>query len=684
MLKALADIATGAKSLDAALGTSGLAAVANEMAHTAEDHARHFTHPGPARDDAIALFWQVAPQAFADSATFAAAHLDPALTADRMVTAIKAGHHARDFTAAPLPEAFFRAVAQSTLQVMLSRADTVAALAPALWRESLKTSAAIKDETAEILALVRELHAVKQTTVPEITLIAMARKISPRVTDRAEALRALEAAVDHAAEAQARGEAGSNVDDFVDATLRRLAAITAEGRLDEAAAAADDAVDQAEAGLAQLLDAAINQHLLGYDAEGAARQVVKRLMLDTPTPSGLFGAILQEEDVWFERGREKGLRLDLEVAVSLARMSHTWARDAGQRGAGLNGLGTALWALGDLESDTTRLEEAVTTFRAALGEWTRERVPNAWAMIQNNLGVALKALGERQSGSARLEEAVVAHRAALEERTREGDPRDWAHSQNNLGIALARLGERERATVRLEEAVTTFRSALREITREREPHIWAKVQCNLGNALLALGERSGGLADLGQAVAAFRAAAGEVFREQAPLQWAGVQNGLGGALRALGEAERSEELLKEAVEALHASLEEWTRERVPLDWAGAQHNLGLALRALGERGSGTARLEEAVSAFRAALEERTRERVPLDWALARCDQGIALRILAERSLDVTMARGARDQMIPAVATMRSGGHLYWADRYAEQLGAVEALVDRLAGTVSGE
>ena len=71
-------------------------------------------------------------------------------------------------------------------------------------------------------------------------------------------------------------------------------------------------------------------------------------------------------------------------------MSHTWARDAGQRGAGLNGLGTALWALGDRESGTARLEEAVTTFRAALGEWTRERVPHDWAMTQNNLGVALK------------------------------------------------------------------------------------------------------------------------------------------------------------------------------------------------------------------------------------------------------------------------------------------------------
>ena len=35
-----------------------------------------------------------------------------------------------------------------------------------------------------------------------------------------------------------------------------------------------------------------------------------------------------------------------------------------------------------------------------------------------NLGIALRALGERESGTARLEEAVAAYRAALEEWTR--------------------------------------------------------------------------------------------------------------------------------------------------------------------------------------------------------------------------------------------------------------------------
>ena len=74
-----------------------------------------------------------------------------------------------------------------------------------------------------------------------------------------------------------------------------------------------------------------------------------------------------------------------------------------------NNLGNALAALGEREAGTARLEEAVAIYRAALEEWTRERVPLRWAMTQNNLGNALCTLGEREGGTARLEEAVAAY-----------------------------------------------------------------------------------------------------------------------------------------------------------------------------------------------------------------------------------------------------------------------------------
>ena len=70
------------------------------------------------------------------------------------------------------------------------------------------------------------------------------------------------------------------------------------------------------------------------------------------------------------------------------------------------------------ESGTSRLEEAVAAYRAALEELTRERVPLQRATTQNNLGIALQTPGERESGTSRLEEAVAAYRAALKEWTR--------------------------------------------------------------------------------------------------------------------------------------------------------------------------------------------------------------------------------------------------------------------------
>ena len=71
-------------------------------------------------------------------------------------------------------------------------------------------------------------------------------------------------------------------------------------------------------------------------------------------------------------------------------------------------------------------------------------MPLDWAMTQNNLGTALETLGERESGTARLEEAVVAYRQALKEVTSEHVPYYWEGTQRNLDRALALLDERKR------------------------------------------------------------------------------------------------------------------------------------------------------------------------------------------------------------------------------------------------
>ena len=66
-------------------------------------------------------------------------------------------------------------------------------------------------------------------------------------------------------------------------------------------------------------------------------------------------------------------------------------------------------------------------------------------------------LGERESGTARLDEAVAAYRAALEERTRERVPLDWAYSEQGLASALAALAKRQKNADIMEQALQSLR-----------------------------------------------------------------------------------------------------------------------------------------------------------------------------------------------------------------------------------
>jgi hypothetical protein len=115
---------------------------------------------------------------------------------------------------------------------------------------------------------------------------------------------------------------------------------------------------------------------------------------------------------------------------------------------------------------TVRLVKAVKACRLALQEQTRKKAPRPdLARTQSNLGFALKALGERETGTRRLEEAVRAYDEALKVRTPAEIPLAWAASFGNQGIAKTLLAERTRdhalaetATKQIEAAYQTARS----------------------------------------------------------------------------------------------------------------------------------------------------------------------------------------------------------------------------------
>ena len=184
-------------------------------------------------------------------------------------------------------------------------------------------------------------------------------------------------------------------------------------------------------------------------------------------------------------------------------------------------------------------------YNQALEVYTRETLPQDWAMTQNNLGIALKDQGIRTGRRAR--HASCSPRAGRRLppgpgeciRTRETLPQDWAMTQNNLGIALRDQGIRtggERGTQLLAEAVAAYRQALEVRTRETLPQQWATTQNNLGTALKDQGIRTGGERGtqlLAEAVAAYRQALEVRTRETLPPQWAQTHNNLAKAYVAL-------------------------------------------------------------------------------------------------------------------------------------------------------
>jgi tetratricopeptide (TPR) repeat protein len=471
--------------------------------------------------------------------------------------------------------------------------------------------------------------------------VVLARRINQEVEDPDQALAELTEMVELILRQQTEAERGTNLGDLVDEALRQIAEKSRHGEFDAAATEAarvfaeweeresERRKAERQAGL-KLVEANIEQNLLRRDAEAVANWVERRLMVERGTRETDAATLLEAVEEWYDRGEQKGLKLDLEVAAVIARRAQSLAVNSNQRGAALVWLGNALQTIGRWDRGTAQLEEAAAAHRTALEELTRERAPFAWATAQNNLGNALMRLGERESGTAHLEEAVRAYRAALEELTRERVPLDWAMTQNNLGNALLRLGERESGTAGLKEAVVAYRAALEEYRRDVSPLEWAIIQNNLGNVLARLGARESSPPQLEAAVTSYQCALEIRTRQRVPLDWAMTQNNLGNVLLELGRWERGTARLEEAVTAYRAALDEWTQERTPLDWALTQSNLGNALATIGGREGGTARMEQAVTAYRAALEERTRERVPLDWATTQSSLGNALAMLGEQ------------------------------------------------------
>jgi tetratricopeptide (TPR) repeat protein len=122
--------------------------------------------------------------------------------------------------------------------------------------------------------------------------------------------------------------------------------------------------------------------------------------------------------------------------------------------------------------------------------WTNipARAPLQWATTQNNLGNALRILGERESGTARLEEAVSAHREALQERARAHVPLDWAFTQMNLALVYRALFDKDHQPRHLDDALEAADGALEEFRKANAAFYIEKAERQRENIVAAKGK----------------------------------------------------------------------------------------------------------------------------------------------------------------------------------------------------
>lgn len=183
---------------------------------------------------------------------------------------------------------------------------------------------------------------------------------------------------------------------------------------------------------------------LAGDAVAVADWIGTRLAIEADLAEVPPPMLLTAYAEWWERGRDMGLNLDLEVAVRLAQSVLRRPALSSEHQAGWNyNLGNALSVLGRREAGTARLTQAISAYRAVLETWTRDLRLRNWAATQDSIGNTLLELGSREAGTTRLDEAVRAYREASEGWKRDRQPFGWASTQNNLGNALRVLGARE-------------------------------------------------------------------------------------------------------------------------------------------------------------------------------------------------------------------------------------------------
>ena len=484
------------------------------------------------------------------------------------------------------------------------------------------------------IALTPLIEQAKQHGITEAQLRAIIVKIDARKHNAPiqEILRDIESFIDAAIREKKTRNSPSN--EIPDLPVLRAAAgkLLEAGELDAVSSPFDAALIQrrrfrAERNAAEiredvrLIEEAASYDRLSFNIEKAVKRYLEAsLLLEEKEQRSYLARIVKSQLEWGNATGDSASTLtSIGLLQELLRTSDRVSRPL-DWAVCHSGLGDGLSSLGDRESGTTRLEEALKHYRAAHEEFTKDRDPTMWAMIHSNIGLTLSQLGERlarngqlEAGIKRLAEAICAYREALKVSTRPHDRFGWARVQHNLGSTFWNLGRLTRNRRRFRSAIAALRKALVIRTPEAARVEWARTQDNLANVLDALGQMNNRPENLEESIKIRRQVLAALDRESAPLQWGLTQYNLGNSLAVLNLQNPAAKLANDAIAAYRSALEEVTPKRMLWRWFTIKCNLATLLCQIGISSNSTTTLIEGIAAHEEALAAIPRGSMPQEW-----------------------------------------------------------------------
>lgn len=287
----------------------------------------------------------------------------------------------------------------------------------------------------------------------------------------------------------------------------------------------------------------------------------------------------------------------------------------------------------------TNIEIAIAASEVIDTVFTREALPEQWAVGQFDLGAAYRnrIRGDRKSN---IEQAIAYYHNALQVFTRESSPERWGDTQNNLAIAYSYRIQGDRSENQ-EQAIAYAKEVLQVCTPDTFREQWGNTQMNLGSFYLER-FRDNRAENLEEAIRYYKAAEQVLTREAFPKNWGMIQDGLGLSYLNRIKGDPAENL-EQALDYFQAALQVRTPDASRVDWVTTQSNLGNTYwqRIKGDKAEN---LESAIYCYEAALRVATLETMPEQWAMAQINLGGVLseRIKGNRVLNLEASIRCRE------------------------------------------